>query len=383
MAFQHKAISVDSHVQEKPNTWTSRMSKAKWGERIPHIVEVDSTTMFGNQKESWLINNEITPSLAACQAVMPNRMTTPTRWSEVPACVYEAPERAKAMDLDGVSGCVFYPNVSTAFGIKFLGMQPEFEDECVRAYNDYVAEEWMGYDKNRFYGLAILPYSSMERTLTEVKRIAKLGHVGVTMLGTPQHYSLPYFGDNYWEPLWATLEELKLSANFHSLAGKPAWMGLDFPKGHETRHNAASIAASGESFQAQHFAQLLFTGVIENHPGINFAIAESGVGWIPYMLEASDNAWEAGQLWKHGIKLRPSETFRRQCYADFWFEYTSIQGYRDIVGEDRIMWEDDFPHPTALYPNTQELLGKLLKGLPEGVSHKFLVDNPKRCYRID
>jgi hypothetical protein len=38
MAFEYKRIDVDSHCQEKPDAWTSRMSKAKWGDRIPQIV---------------------------------------------------------------------------------------------------------------------------------------------------------------------------------------------------------------------------------------------------------------------------------------------------------------------------------------------------------
>lgn len=37
MEFEYKRIDVDSHCQEKPDTWTSRMSKAKWGDRIPQI----------------------------------------------------------------------------------------------------------------------------------------------------------------------------------------------------------------------------------------------------------------------------------------------------------------------------------------------------------
>jgi predicted TIM-barrel fold metal-dependent hydrolase len=382
MAFEHKAISVDSHAQEKPDTWTSRMSKARWGDRIPHIGDVADAANPGSVRDGWIMDGKPSPqALANCQAIMPNRMVAPRRWDEVPAMAFEPAERLKAMDRDGVTGSVLYPNTMQSYGDRFFGMEPAFEQDAVRAYNDYIAEEWMALAPDRLFGLAALPYSSMEATLAEVKRTAKLGFVGPTIISTPQYRGLPPYGDDYWEPFWSLLEDSQLTASFHSLGGKPAWMMLEYPKGHDVRHSAAALPASNESFQAQFFAQLLFTGTIERHPKLHFAIAESGVGWIPYMVEACDKAWEAGQLWKHGLKTRPSETFRRQCWADFWFEYDSLR-YRDIIGEDRILWEDDFPHPTALYPNTREVTGRLLAGLPKETAHKFLVENAKECYRI-
>jgi predicted TIM-barrel fold metal-dependent hydrolase len=376
MAVEYKAISVDSHLQEKPDTWTRRMSKAKWGDRVPHIAEVDGV-------ENWIFNGQPGVAVAICNAVMPTRLIGPKRWEEVPPMVYDADARLKAMDLDGVSAAVLYPNVASPYGDRFQGLEPELEAECVRAYNDYVAEEWIAVDPDRLFGLCVVPYSSIEATVAELKRAVARGHKGVDLLGTPQTRGLPFYGDPYWEPLWNTLEDLRVAANFHSYAGKPTWMALNFPEDHETRRNTASAPASGESFQAQHFAQLLFTGVIERHPTLNFAIAESGVGWVPYLLEACDHAWTLGQLSKHGLQMKPSEVFHRQCYVDFWFEYASIHGYRDIVGIERIMWEDDFPHPTALFPNTQELLHRSLDGLPQDAKRSILVENARRCYRIN
>src|SRR6266446_5480492 len=52
MAFEYKRIDVDSHCQEKPDAWTSRMSKAKWGDRIPQIVEKDG-------REIWMCDGRV------------------------------------------------------------------------------------------------------------------------------------------------------------------------------------------------------------------------------------------------------------------------------------------------------------------------------------
>ena len=37
MELKYGLISVDDHVQEHPEVWTRRMSKAKWGNRIPQV----------------------------------------------------------------------------------------------------------------------------------------------------------------------------------------------------------------------------------------------------------------------------------------------------------------------------------------------------------
>ena len=377
MGYNHKAIDADSHVFENPTAWTSRMSKQRWGNRIPEIRERDG-------KEYWYIDDKEQGVAFNCPAAMPDRFTPPARWEDVPKSVYVPEDRLKAMDIDGVTGVVFYPQLSGASQI-FEGrvkMEPEFEEELVRGYNDYVAEEWMGYNKDRFFGLCMVPYSDIERTVGEARRSIKNGHYGVILGSTPEMRGLPHYSDPYWEPLFSMLEEMESTVNFHSQRGMAASMRLENPPGLDRRRSGAGMPASTQSFQAQHYANLLLSGIISRHPKINWVIAESGVGWVPSMLEATDHAWEVGKLWKHGVAEKPSEIFHRQCYNDFWFEREAIQQYRHIVGVDRILWETDFPHPTSLYPNTQEYLANSMEGVPENEQYMMLVENAKRCYHI-
>src|ERR1700674_3337519 len=75
MAFEYKRIDVDSHCQEKPDAWTSRMSKAKWGDRIPQIVEKDG-------REIWMCDGRVMMNgwLSLCHGVIPDRKSLPTHW---------------------------------------------------------------------------------------------------------------------------------------------------------------------------------------------------------------------------------------------------------------------------------------------------------------
>ncbi len=378
MAYNYRRIDVDSHVQEKPDTWTSRMSEAKWGDRIPHLEEVDGNEQWAIDGRSTLWRNG--PSL--CPAVMPDRLGLPNRWEEVPESVYDVSARLKAMDHDGIDAQAFYPNVAGPAGDTFQGMEPEYEAECVRAYNDYVVEEFYDVSPHRFIPLIVPPYSSIERTVGEVDRCVKKGHRGVILQATPHLRGLPHQSDPYWDPLWAMAQDLQVPVHYHSGAGFAPGMRMPPLPGTEPRRSSASVPSSTFGQMAQNFANFLFAGVLERFPGLTFVGAESGLGWVPYVLEACDHEWESCRLYERGLSRRPSEVFRQQCYIDFWYEQVSVQQYRHIIGVDRIMWETDFPHATSLWPDTERYVALSFEGVPEEEGHQILVENPKKVYKL-
>ena len=380
-------IDVDSHVQERPDTWTSRMSKRRWGDRIPHLEEVpeDLPKMYMITKsdrppEGWVMDGEVKTGFpSVCQAVMADRETLPHRWEGVPKSVYEAHARLEAMDQDGVDMQALYPNNSGPSGEAFQGMEEEFEGECVAAYNDYLIDEFYSISK-RFIPLAILPYANMERTLTEVKRAVGRGHKGIVMISAPHLRGLPHVNDSYWDPLWATVQDLDVVANFHG-SGGAGKMVVDLKPGTSSRFQRALRGATGFNLQAQFMANFLFSGIFERFPKIRFAVAESGVGWVPYVLEACDHEWQQCQLWEHGYPTKPSDLFRQHCHIDFWYEQMGLQ-LRHVIGINNIMWESDFPHPTSIWPNSARYVEGSLGGVPEDERRKILVDNARRVYKI-
>jgi len=87
-------ISADEHVQEHPEVWTKRLSRHKWGERIPHVER------GANGVERWVVDGRPVDiaGVADCGAAMAERTKNPERWSDVPAAVYDPKARLKAMD---------------------------------------------------------------------------------------------------------------------------------------------------------------------------------------------------------------------------------------------------------------------------------------------
>ncbi len=97
--MKYRVVSTDDHIVHAPDSFTKRMSKAKWGDRIPHIER--------NEKgaDNWVIYGERTPNvlgIAGVNGAMPDRTKAPSRWEDVPPSTYLASERIKAMDQDGV-----------------------------------------------------------------------------------------------------------------------------------------------------------------------------------------------------------------------------------------------------------------------------------------
>jgi uncharacterized protein len=137
---------------------------------------------------------------------------------------------------------------------------------------------------------------------------------------------------------------------------------------------------------------LIFGGVCHRFPRLNFVSVESGVGWVPFMLESRDWQWTmVGVHDEHPeYDLLPSEYFHRQIYACFWFERGSLRAALDLIGDDNILYETDFPHPTSMSPGPasaattpHEYIRQVLGDLPDSTVRTLLHDNAAKLYRLD
>ena len=198
MELNHGLISADDHVQEHPEVWTARMSRAKWGDRIPHIAPLDD----GSQE--WMIEGWRVPlrGVAVANAAMTDRAQEPKRWADVPRAVFSPAERLKAMDADGVDYSILYPTVSGFAGQNFGNIvDPDLELACVQTYNDWLIEEWAEASP-RFVPQCIVPIWPMDRTVAEIKRAVKKGHKGIIYPASPMELRhVPHINDAAYDPL--------------------------------------------------------------------------------------------------------------------------------------------------------------------------------------
>jgi len=125
-------------------------------------------------------------------------------------------------------------------------------------------------------------------------------------------------------------------------------------------------------------------GILPRFPRLKFVSVESGIGFIPFVLEAADYAFEYSRVWEQRPEFRqkPSEYFARQVYSCFWFEEHAPQRLLDLIGEDNVLFETDYPHPVCLYGNVREKIEAGLRFAKPSVRRKLLFENAAKLYKV-
>jgi predicted TIM-barrel fold metal-dependent hydrolase len=387
---EHAVIDVDTHITEPADLWTSRIA-SKWHDLVPRVERIKG-------RDFWVINGKkgLAPgavSMAGWNGRPPNEF--PPTYDDIDPSAYDATARLAHMDREGIYAQILYPNVGGFGSQNFLRMENrELKLACVRAYNDFLVE-WSAAAPDRLLPVCALPFWNVEESVAEIERCADLGHRSVLFPSQPQDFREPVLCDTHWDPIWACAQALGLPISFH--IGGQAALGVKegefVPKG-----GGMGLKAKFARFSALAFignglgiSEIICGGVCHRFPNLDFVSVESGAGWIPTLLEALDWQWHnAGVAIENpAFDLLPSEYFRRQIYACFWFE-------RDMIGTaaelypDNLMYETDFPHPTSMTPGPatiavppHQYASEALAELPKEIVGKLLHDNAARVYRVD
>jgi predicted TIM-barrel fold metal-dependent hydrolase len=200
----------------------------------------------------------------------------------------------------------------------------------------------------------MLPFWDVDEAVREIERSHKLGHKAILMTGKPDvWWGWPHLADPFWNPIWEATQELGMSVSFHAGGGDPAqgWRKFGYSgMPARTRFTANSVATFFGN--AQSVVDLIFAGIPIRYPDLKFVIVESGIGWVPFLLECMDYQFEEHRVREASpeLEMMPSEYFRQSILATFWFEKTAPELLIEKIGEDNVMFETDFPHPTSLWP---------------------------------
>jgi predicted TIM-barrel fold metal-dependent hydrolase len=293
------------------------------------------------------------------------------------------------MDRESIWAQVLYPNVGGFGAGLWLSMEEQaLALACVRAYNDFQTD-FCSADPRRLLAVTSIPFWNLEASLAEVERCLANGHVGVNFCNQPDVHGEPPLFDRHWDPLWSLVQEAGVPVNCHIGGGDIT--GVKNRRGLSFRANFARASALMMMNNMQSMGDLLFGGVCHRFPGINFVSVESGIGFLPSLLETFDWQWRNGGVADEHPEwdLLPSEYFRRQVYCTFWFERESaVFGIEHF--EDNIMFETDFPHPTCQHPGPQTpamhphaYIDEAFGSLSDATLRKLLSENAARVYNLE
>ena len=361
MDLKYGVISADDHVCEHPEVWTKRMSKQKWGERMPHL----KTQADGNQR--WLMDGKIIDQAGA-------------GFTDTVFALDRPEERLQAMDKDGIDYSVLYPSASGMSGEWFGRLDDiELETACVQAYNDWLIEEWVNASP-RFVAQCIVPLWPMDRTVAEIRRAVKRGHKGVIYPASPMELkNVPHINEPDYDPLWSVCQELNVPLCFHSGASPRIQMRPDKNFSAATARAFSGIVRSVSSIAV--LANFLFSKVLYRFPNLKVVFAESSLGWAAYEMEYADYQSAADGLGGEGYSLKPSELFQRQCYFTCWYDRESLR-VRHYVGSGNILWSTNFPLQTSTWPETRQHLDGALAGMPEKEQRQIRWENAAKLYSL-
>ena len=375
---KQRIIDVDTHITEPPDVWTDRMSAKKWGDAVPHIERrdgVDAWYVDGNR-----VGSPGPGSMAGYDGVVPNG---PKTYDEIAPAMYDANARLALMDELGVHAQVLYSNVGGFGGQQFRKLgSPEFVAECVMAFNDFVAD-FAAADPNRLIAVATTPFWDVDLAVKEIERCVANGHKSINFCNQPDSHGEPPLGHRHWDPIWAAAQDAGVPISFHIGGGDIGALMQD-PAGMGFQANFGKVSSLIMVDNMRCVADLIFSGICHRFPNLKFVSVESGVGWIPFFLQSLDYQQVQSTPGTYGTKfsLTPSEYFQRQMHACFWFEQAGVAEALTSLGDTKIMFETDFPHPTCLYPDSLPLAAEVVRTLPAESRRRVMGENAANLYRL-
>ena len=380
-------IDVDTHIVEPHDLWTKR-APASMLARMPQVKEHNGVRSWVIDGDKLLLERAIPASVIRHDGhKWPGLEFMNHQFEEVHAASHSVRERLELMDATGISAQVVYPNILGFGGQAAVQVDGALRLASVEIYNDAMAE-LQADSGGRIFPMALLPWWDVDLSVAEIERTRGMGLRGININSDPHHFTrpdgskLPDLGSEYWYPMWEACQEYGLPVNFHigasetsmDFVGQQGWPGL---------HPDLCASLGGAMLfinNGRVMGNLILSGLLDRFTELKFVSVESGIGWLPFLLEAID--WECQESGSNAVSLerKPSEYFASNFYACFWFERRDLSDTIRRVGADNVLFETDFPHPVCLYPIDD--IDKALGGLSEAEKVKVLSGNAQELYRI-
>jgi len=372
-----KIVDCDTHMTEAPDLFTSRVA-AKFKDRVPLVKRV-------NGVDRWFVGDRDFGQLGGNVIRKDNnkllgRLAFPTLDEAHPGG-HEIGPRLQAMDDMGVYAQICYHNsgVTQAGSLMSLG-DNELAVQIIRTYND-AAIERQKESGERLFTLGHLPIWDKVEMDKEARRCVDIGLKGFVLPDTPERVGVPSFMHDYWDNFLQLCNDTGMPLNFHlNAAIDPntlTWEGFQFE---QTLSVVATMFSIGN---AATLGNWMVSGRLDQYPKLKIGLIESGMGWVPFAVEALEHQFdEMLPTMSKILTRRPWQYFRDHFHCTFWFETVGPQMLLETIGVENVLFETDFPHPTSLYPGVQAHVMKTLGGYSHDIRKKVLQDNAVKLYNL-
>jgi predicted TIM-barrel fold metal-dependent hydrolase len=365
-------ISTDDHVVEPGTIFEGRLER-RFVDEAPKMIELpigvfnraDGGTPLvieGPGRWAWMFDGEVIARTGLNAVVghtsVERAWREPTSFAEMRPGCYDPKSRIKDMDIAGVYASANFPSGLMGFANTRLSRVADRDlgIALTRAWNDWMFEEWYQPWRERIVPVGVTYLADPEDAAAEVVRNAERGFVALSFPESPHHARLPSLHNGYWDPMLRACEESGTVLCLH--VGSGGSLPIQPSDGPGTEMEVALFP--GHSFVAA--IDWLWSGVLARFPGLQLAMSEGGIGWVPmlvdrlsYMVTHSNR----GGTPRWTDTLSPVERLRE----NFWYcTLDDPSAFRciDVIGPDRVTMEVDYPHSDSTWPDCQAMVKALL-----------------------
>ena len=365
-----KVFDSDMHIMEPPDLWERYMA-AKFRSSAPRGRTSENVRDLG-----MIFPNE--PANAQHTAGTPHRGRNFNKNQDLYRDHAQrgwSPEvQLEAMDTEGIDVAVLFPTRGLGV-LTYPDQEPRFAATLARAYNDWL-HDFCKANPNRLFGAGMISVYDINDAVEESRRVAEeFGFRSVFLRSNIVNGKS--WHDPYYEPLWNTLEELKLPLGFHEATGsRSRQTGEQFEPNFGLRRVYAQPIE-----QMLGLGSFVGGGVLERHPRLKVAFLEANCSWLPWLLWRLDEGYEReGDIFMQDLTMAPSEYFKRQCFISIEPDEVPARHTIEDFGCDQLVFSTDYPHGDSRYPNAVDSFLKL--PLSDADKQKILWDNCACFYGI-
>jgi len=381
MSRNYQIVDADAHVNPVPTFWEEYLPShlRDLAPKLEQAEDADYVVFEGKRKKVNLIGAQA--GRTGKDFKLEGRLSDARKGGWMPG------DRLADMDQDGMDAAVLFGGGPLGTGNDELFMA------SFSAYNRWLAD-FCSYAPDRLCGVGYVPLRDVQETVGMMKEAAALGFTALNIPAFPQAQEkispnggasaqvLALTGDPMgprrydqpeFDPIWQTAVDLGLALTLH-LGGRSA-------RFQEADKFLADLVMTKVAM-AEPLAIMIYGGVFDRFPELKVAIIESGVGWIPWMAGYMDATWKKQRYWTNStLKNPPSFYMDQNVYASFIDEVVGVQ-LRHMPGGKNIMWSSDYPHSETTYPNSQEVIERIFKGVPEADKAQIVGGIAKKLFRV-
>ncbi len=281
-------------------------------------------------------------------------------------------DQLAAMDQDGIEVMVMYPtNYLRIGGVR----ETEFATALTGAYNSWL-HNFCQPNPERLKFVALIAPQDVDGAAGELKRaVTELGAVGAMLPSyIPQR---PDWSNSYYDPIYGEAQALDVGLSYHATTGP-------FSVGNARFDNFINIHTIDHPLEQMiSVCSAVVGGVLERFPRLRLAFLESGIGWVPYMMDRLDEEIEKrGDQEAPWLKAKPSEyILSGRCYFGAECGEKTVSDAIRTTGDDCLLFASDYPHWDADWPRTVSTI-QAREDLSESTKRKWLHDNALRFYNL-